>query len=332
MNDQPASQGFTCPLCAGTRCETVSERDRHGGPLKTVVCLGCGLVANDPVPSDEELAAFYRSDYRTSYKGAAEPRMRQVWRNFNGMAGHMAAYEAFYRGRSKVIDLGSGSGEFLFLAGRMGMDAVGVEPNDGYAAYSRERLGLNVLTQTLEETQFEDGTADLVRLSHVMEHMRDPVRSLKVLRGWLKDDGLLYIEVPNIDRDAASKARGKIFHYGHIYNFNPWTMRAAARLAGFVEDERSAGRNAATTSGFFRKGPEAQPRDVANAPNAQRVAAALRRHNERALPEPADGTALGKAVSTLSLRVGEILSSWRFSQPRDIAEHFAARLPKGQAA
>ena len=47
----------------------VSERDRHGNPLRTVLCAETGLVRNDPVPGDEELAKFYSEEYRTAYKG-----------------------------------------------------------------------------------------------------------------------------------------------------------------------------------------------------------------------------------------------------------------------
>lgn len=316
-----------CPLCGGTERPVVSTTDRHGNSLTTVICMDCGIVTNDPIPGDEELAAFYRQDYRTEYKGAAEPRMRQVWRNFRGTEGHIRDFRNYYEGRKRCLDLGSGSGEFIYLAGRIGIDCLGIEPNDGYSAYCREKLGLNVLSQTLEESEFADGSFDLIRLSHVMEHMPDPVRSLKVLRQWLADDGILYIEVPNIDRDATHKMRGKIFHFGHIFNFSPWTMRMTALLAGLEEDAESARRNAGRTAGFFRKAIiPSSPRDVVNRPKAQRTHNALIEHYKRAMPNPAEGTALARGIATMRLRLGEILAARRFERPGDIAEHFAIQL------
>ena len=38
--------------------ELVSQSDRHGKPLNTVVDKTTGLVRNDPIPSDEELERF----------------------------------------------------------------------------------------------------------------------------------------------------------------------------------------------------------------------------------------------------------------------------------
>jgi SAM-dependent methyltransferase len=317
-----------CQLCGSDEFESVSERDRHGAPLKTVLCLGCGSITNDPIPGDDELAAFYRSDYRTQYKGAAQPRMRQIWRNFGRLRHHLADNRTFYAGKNNCLDLGSGSGEFMYMAGAIGIDCVGVEPNAGYAAYARETLGLNVLAQTLEETSFGDRQFDLIRLSHVMEHMRDPVRSLKVLRNWLADDGVLYIEVPNIRAEAAQKMRGKMFHYGHIFNFSPATFRAAAARAGFEEHPESRRRYREATGGFFTKGKAITQAEAANPDNARIMSAAMRAHNTRLLPEPENQSAIGRGFSSVKRRLSEIVAARRYTSPRAIADHFAAQLKR----
>lgn len=323
---------FSCQLCGGDTCETVSGRDRHGAPLDTVLCLGCGSVTNEPIPTDAELAAFYRSDYRKEYKGVAEPRRRQIWRNFGRMERHIADNRAFYAGRRRCLDLGSGSGEFMYLAGRLGIDCIGVEPNGPYAAYARETLGLDVLTQTLEESEFAPESFDLVRLSHVMEHMREPVRSLTTLRGWLAGEGLIYIEVPNILHEAAHKMRGRIFHYGHVFNFSPWTFRAAAGLAGLAEDPRSAERFSGQTLGFFRPGAPIA-REAARSPrNAARVAEAMRRHNASLLPAPQHRTVIGRGLGSVGARLSEIAAAALHSSPRGIADHFARRLAREMSA
>ena len=41
--------------------ELVSQSDRHGKPLNTVVDKTTGLVRNDPIPSDEELERFIKT-------------------------------------------------------------------------------------------------------------------------------------------------------------------------------------------------------------------------------------------------------------------------------
>lgn len=321
-----------CVLCGGVDHRTVSEKDRHGNPLHTVLCMGCGIITNDPIPTDAELADFYRKDYRTEYKGAAEPRLRQVWRNFERLENHIEANWDIYGTRKNGLDLGSGSGEFMFLAGKAGIKCQGVEPNEGYAQYSRNKLGLDVLNQTLEDTDFPARSFDLIRLSHVLEHMRDPVRSLKVLHDWLSDDGVLYIEVPDIEHDAHHKLTGRMFHYGHIFNYNPVTLRLAAGLAGFEELDVSKSRHSDFTRAFFRKSKSGSQPSADLDANAKRLMAALEGHNKRILPAPKSGTALARFFSTMKLRLSEVLNARKHADHRSIAEASAsnlrARLPR----
>ncbi|MGL4489961.1 MAG: class I SAM-dependent methyltransferase [Rhizobiaceae bacterium] len=316
----------TCPLCGAANQSLVSEKDRHGNPLRTILCDGCGIITNDPIPSDEELAAFYKKDYRTDYKGTVEPRMRQVWRNFVRMEQHMIANRDVYAAGMKCLDLGSGSGEFMFLAKAMGMNCRGVEPNEGYANYCKEKLDLDVANQTLEETKFAESSFDLIRLSHVLEHMRDPVRSLKVLHSWLNAGGMLYIEVPDIEAEAAQKMHGRLFHFGHIFNFNPVTLRLAAGLAGFEELPKTASRMRGSTAAFFCKAKGA-PAFTANlAANAATMKLAMDAHNARQLPQPKIGSAFGRFVGTLSMRLKEIVRARQFARHREIADRSASHL------
>lgn len=316
----------SCPLCGVAEHETVSGNDRHGNPLTTILCLGCGIITNDPIPNDEQLAAFYRTDYRKDYKGSVEPRMRQVWRNFGRLESHFIANRAIYADRKTCLDLGSGSGEFMYLAGALGIDCVGIEPNEGYANYTCDKLGLKVSNQTLEETSYDDGSFDLIRLSHVLEHMRDPVRSLKVLHRWLSEDGLLYIEVPNIELDAENKMQAKMFHFGHIFNFNPVTLRLAAGLAGFAEIEDSAARLSHSTCGFFKKDIHLFQKPDTLSQNAIRMKAAMDKHNSRTLPTPPEGSASARFISTLSMRIAELVNSRRYPDHLSIAAASAKRL------
>ena len=187
------------PIASTGRHEVVSETDRRGRPLRTVICMDTGLVRNDPVPNDTELAQFYAEDYRISYKGAAKPRRRQILRNFRRAAIYVRTYRDLLDPTSRVLDVGAGSGEFAFLMTQLGKTVTGIEPNVGYAAYCREELGLEVRTAHLAHDLFPPGQFDLIRMNHVLEHLNNPVKYLGEIASWLAPDGLLYVEVPNIE-------------------------------------------------------------------------------------------------------------------------------------
>jgi SAM-dependent methyltransferase len=306
------------------------RKDRHGDPLTTVLCLGCGMVRNDPVPSEEDLAAFYRSRYRESYKGASEPRPRQIWRNFNRLNDHFLGFRDVYARGGQWLDLGAGSCEFTFLALRTGARVTAVEPHAGYAAYAARRLGVEVLQQRLEECSFPGPSFDLIRLSHVLEHMRDPVAALRRLAGWLRPEGVLYVEVPDIEADARNKLRGRLFHFGHIHNFNPVLLRHVAGLAGLVELPQTQARSAGRCGAFFVAGEGGAMDAAMLAANATRMQAAMAAHNARTLPAPKERTALGRFGTTLGLRLREQLAGLSGGSPRAIAEAASARLQRSR--
>lgn len=321
-----------CILCGGMGHAVVSERDRHGDPLCTRICTGCGLIRNDPVPTPEELDAFYSSAYRESYKGASAPRARQVWRNFDRTKRHMLAFSDVYGRGGRWLDLGSGSGEFLFLARATGAEAEGIEPHDGYSAYSRDTLGLPVRQATLETAGYAAQTFDLIRLSHVLEHMRDPLATLCRLRDWLRPGGVLYVEVPDIAEEARNRLRGRLFHYGHINNFDPVTLRALAGKAGLAELPITRQRGQGTTGIFLRAVAEIVPDTAALSRNATRMRRVMEDHATALLPSPPKGTVAGRFVGRVGERLREAVAAARLREPRVIADDAARTLRAAWAA
>ena len=259
--------------------ELVSKTDRHGKPLRTLICMETGLVRNDPVPNDAELVRFYAEDYRIAYKGAASPRRRQVLRNFRRAANYVHTFRDVLDPAKHVLDVGAGSGEFAYLMTRLGKTVKGIEPNSGYAAYCREALGLDVQTAHLSPDLFSPGQFDLIRLNHVLEHLNDPIKHLGQIACWLTPRGMLYIEVPNIEAYCREKSRGGMFHFAHIFNFNPWTLRTCAGLAGLIESPETAQRTSGTTGAFFKRDASAtQSLAAKNPKNAQHVRAMISAH------------------------------------------------------
>lgn len=142
---------MACILCDSADGDVVSEFDRHGVTLVTRLCGGCGLVCNDPIPNDSELSEFYARRYWMSYKGSFQPRGRQIVRNFRRVAEHFRLYKDLIRPARSVLEIGAGSGEFLFGVAASARLAIGIEPNREYADYCRTELNLDVRTDPSPE-------------------------------------------------------------------------------------------------------------------------------------------------------------------------------------
>lgn len=250
ISDSQSSSSCACGLCGGTSSRQIESVDRHGAPLCVVVCLGCAVVHNDPIPDAAALAEFYSKDYRASYKGTSEPRLRHAARYFRSVSRHIRKSWSHYQDSRTILDIGSGSGEFLFLMRELGKSVTGLEPNEGYSDFCRRRMGLNVSTGEIDS--FEPAVAfDHIRLSHVVEHLRDPVEKLRRVSGWLAEGGTLYVEVPDFETYCAKKTPRKIFHFGHIYNFDRDSFDRLVHAAGLRIKARTG-----ATSAFLERATE----------------------------------------------------------------------------
>ena len=108
------------------------------------------------------------------------------------------AFAPFFRG-SRLLEVGSHEGDFTeHLLGHFD-DITCVEPSGAALEKAVQRIGTRArfVQATLEDAQL-DGRFDDVVMTHLLEHLDEPVRALKRINDdWLADDGRLFLVVPN---------------------------------------------------------------------------------------------------------------------------------------
>ncbi len=229
-----------CPLCTSTSAVVISETARDGSPLTTVLCEGCGLARSHPLPDAGELAAFYRENYRILYKSTYQPKPYHVWRAARVAEDRLRQLDDFLQPGMRVLDAGSGGGEFLYLVRAYGCTVTGIEPNVGYGSYARDELGLDIHTGLIGDQEFPAGSFQLITLYHVLEHLPAPVDSLTQIGGWLDAEGSVAVEVPHFESTCEHPAHR--FHAAHLFHFTLPTLRRCGELAGLrlIHSETSA--------------------------------------------------------------------------------------------
>jgi 2-polyprenyl-3-methyl-5-hydroxy-6-metoxy-1,4-benzoquinol methylase len=222
----------TCPLCRGADHDVISTRGRDGHALTTVLCCHCGHVFNAPIPSLADLRTYYHRAYRLAYKGAVRPRPKHVLRAGRRALERLDQLRRHATAPLRLLDVGAGGGEFVYLAGKAGFDARGVEPHQGYAEQARVALGAGVVHAAVQDAEFPDESFDVITLHHVLEHLPDPVDALSRIWRWLAPGGLLMIEVPDVLSRYHAPARR--FHEAHIHSFNRAGLEDLIRNGGFM--------------------------------------------------------------------------------------------------
>jgi len=147
--------------------------------------------------------------------------------------------------RGLLLDLGCGSGWYLELMRALGWTVRGVE-RDPIAAQIARARGLDVVESPIEDAPLPDDTFDVVTLSHVIEHVIDPMRVLAIARRFLKRGGAMIIITPNAESWGHRKFGRAWFHLDpprHLHLFSPTNLAECVERAGLhVSKSISTGR------------------------------------------------------------------------------------------
>lgn len=265
-----------CNLCESADAEQIRTQDRHGAYLRSVICKQCGLVWTDPRPEPEKVREFYAQEYRLDYKGTYQPKPKHTYRSGKVALDRFRRLRDVLKPGMRVLDVGAGGGEVVYVLRAMGYDATGFEPNEGYARYAAEVLGLPVRQGFHQDCPVEPASQDVVTMFHMVEHLESPFDALRNVHGWLRPDGLLVVEVPNAE--AVCQQPHTQFHRGHLYHFNLPTLEKMGERAGFKLVSRFTSEDGGNIMVVLRKSSIPAPSSWAIPGNYERVASILRGH------------------------------------------------------
>lgn len=164
--------------------------------------------------------AWYRLLYSNAQRRSADRWMRHL---------------QFPGGTPRLLDLGCGNGAFLVQMQKAGWDVAGLEPDPNAADIGR-KAGLDIKVGTLEEDSFPADCFDAITMSHVIEHLHDPMMSLRCCHRMLRPGGTLWIATPNLN-SIGHKTFG--CHWRgleiprHLVIFTPASLKAALQQIGF---------------------------------------------------------------------------------------------------
>ena len=263
-----------CNLCHSTDFDELSNTGRDG-ELRTVICKNCGLVFSDPFPIDT--AEYYQKNYRILYKGTYSPKIKHIYRAANVAIERYKRLETYTLGKKKVLEIGSGGGEFSYLLTKKGFDVSAIEPNEGYGNYSKEQYGLNVQIGFAQNLEFAAETFDFITMSHVLEHVDNPTTMLEKLRTWLKPNGILALEVPNVE--AVCQSPKSTFHTAHLFNFNVKTLSLLAEKTGYSVVQTHLSKDGGNLTLIAQKTDIAKPA-LEIAGNYENVFATVKNHTD----------------------------------------------------
>lgn len=240
-NPPPAAQRarqveVPCNLCGADDCAVLF--DAGVAQVNRIVrCRRCGLMyANPRRPADHVAIASWPDDPDWDFVREHPQRFEKEQLQVRDYAQTRALLGRLHPGRGTLVEVGSSLGFILDFFRADGWDVLGVEPDRNATRHAERRLGLRALTSTLEEARLPGALADAVVMLHVIEHVPDPLGTLREIHRVLKPGGHLVLETPRYDT-LAFRALGRrersLSCDGHIFFFTSETLRRSCERAGF---------------------------------------------------------------------------------------------------
>jgi len=190
----------------------------------------------DPIPSLEELSAFYAQDYYAYQPLIRSSALISIAKKL--LKAQINTRNPTFEIPGRFLDIGCGSGEYLHFMKVRGWDVRGVEPSL-FGASQAQREGLDVVHGTLHDAHFPANSFDYIRSNHSFEHMPNPGEVLLEIRRILRPGGKLFLGIPNTE-SIPYRVFGRYWWYlgipVHTFSYGTSNISALLRRTGFHVD------------------------------------------------------------------------------------------------
>jgi 2-polyprenyl-3-methyl-5-hydroxy-6-metoxy-1,4-benzoquinol methylase len=233
--------------------------------LKRCQNSGCGLIWLDPMPVEEDLHLAYQTYFTHAQadhkRNFAKEFRKLLYRLYNLVNYPVNILSGLKEPKDKIkkmylndvapgrlLDVGCGDGTFLSRMRNFGWSVNGVDFDKKAIENAKLLYNLELHHGNLESARFPGNSFDAITLSHVIEHVPDPVALLSDVYRLLKPGGRMVLTTPNADSLGHQKFRKYWFgldppRHLHVFTINS-LLQCAKRTNLVVEQALSTAANA----------------------------------------------------------------------------------------
>jgi len=226
-----------CNLC-GSSAATVVFEAGVAQAARIVKCDQCGLMFSSPraKPPDQDQIKEWDAGFTKERAKTGLDRFDKEELQVRDYADTRAWLRNAYPNRGRLLEIGCGMGFLLAKFREDGWQVEGIEPNRGYCEIIEEVHGIKASPTILDEAGEPANSFDVIVMLHVIEHVPDPLGSLREIHRVLKPGGTLILETPRYDSLMFKLMRHRersVSCDGHILFFTSPSLEDAYLRAGF---------------------------------------------------------------------------------------------------
>lgn len=185
---------FVCPICGHDQIQIEQVLSQTGEKFQLGACLHClhrFLYEGYTDYTSDEFSKRVEEKVTTPDKAEIAQLEKKAFERFN-------FYREFIDQADHFLEVGSSIGGFVHILRLYGKQAVGLEPDPEYAAFSQIQYGFAQQAVLLKDFQTPKQFGAACSF-HVIEHVNSPQDFIRKISELLTEDGLLLIECPSYE-------------------------------------------------------------------------------------------------------------------------------------
>jgi len=209
-----------------------------GEEFSLIKCDSCHLIHTSPVPLENESSRYYQSEEYISHtekpKSAFEKlyffvRKAMINKKINFIKRNVEK-------QISILDYGCGTGDFLKKCIKTGWQGFGFEPDEKAREIAKGNSKTQVFDNLKQIEKLASNPLDVITLWHVIEHVYELDKAMKVFVDILNKNGFLVLAAPNYESYDACFYKIKWGGYDvprHLYHFNEKAIIELGKKYGF---------------------------------------------------------------------------------------------------
>lgn len=231
-----------CPVCANKKSEKEFIcRDflATNESFSIYRCPNCSFGFTQDFPSEDEIGKYYDAPEYISHSDTSKGFINSLYHIARKIAlkakTNLILKYASDNSTHKLLDIGSGTGYFLQAMREKKWIVTGIEKSETTRTYAHQKFDLDIQDSDYL-SQMPNKTKDVITMWHVLEHIESLNATFENLYRVLKEDGTLFIALPNkesVDAKAYKEWWAAYDVPRHLWHFSPNDFEQLANKHGF---------------------------------------------------------------------------------------------------
>ena len=219
----------SCPVCSNRNCNkslTCKDNLVSAESFSIYNCKKCNFSFTQDFPSEDVVGRYYEAEDYVSHTDTQAGIINKLYHRareiaLNSKTKLVHKYSAVKTGT--LLDIGCGTGYFMRNLCKKKWLVTGIEKSEAVRKYAHEKFGLN-----MQDSDYlfniPDQTKDIITMWHVLEHVERLNETMQTLHRILKNDGTVFIALPNKDSVDAHYYKENWAAYDvprHLWHFSP---------------------------------------------------------------------------------------------------------------